>query len=612
MFQTVALTNATTSTAGYNFTLYTPIDHIQPAHDTTWSLPFDVYVQDAEGDVSTTETFDVAVTDAIPIAGNVYATVAEEGNVIIRLSQDAIAGTGEVIINGATVASGASANVLDGANTIGTVLNNGDGTLKFTPSGNYSNYNAMPTFTYGVTDDDGDSATGTVLLTVTPVTDTPTWSAHSGATTNEDTPVALNLVIPTITDNTDQNVGAIGDHGERLGYITLESIDTGAIIYNGAVAITTGSETSIKIVIVDSHFPDVLDTDTHYSDCSSDPAYATAIKLTAAEFAALQILPTSNKHNDIDMTLKVTSYEVDDSGNKLSTYVGKEATLPIHVEVLAITDPITLFYNVQGAEGGCHFTNYTHVAINEGSLAIDIGAILDATAVNGDHDGSEIRSYTVSGIPEGTVVTIGGVTATVAVGQTSATVNFPDNTVQDPTFTMKLPDQFGGQVNATITLNVQDTDSDSSTASPIINTQSVTFDVYVTPVADVISVAVNQVEGLQDAGRTIVIDPVTGLVTSETINSANGLPLVINVSSDDKDGSETYNVIIGDIPIGTTIYYNGTEQVISSGSTTITGFSNIASLKLIPPLNNNADFVLKVTAQSVEIGNGAVTNSLPI
>ena len=80
----------------------------------------------------------------------------------------------------------------------------------------------------------------------------------------------------------------------------------------------------------------------------------------------------------------------------------------------------------------------------------------DGTAGNkADLDGSEKRTYTISGIPEGTVVTLGGQT-TVANKDGIATIEF-DNTNNkdaDPDFSMKFPENYSGTVEGKITLAI--------------------------------------------------------------------------------------------------------------------------------------------------------------
>ena len=68
-----------------------------------------------------------------------------------------------------------------------------------------------------------------VVVNVTPVADAPTLPDAPDLNTPEDTTVALNLTQPRITDALDQNGSDKGDHGERLGAITLSVTKASAI-----------------------------------------------------------------------------------------------------------------------------------------------------------------------------------------------------------------------------------------------------------------------------------------------------------------------------------------------------------------------------------------------
>lgn len=634
---TATITNASASNAGYDFKLFAPLDHTKPANDTSWDLPLSVYVVDSDGDVSAAKTFTVAVLDSDPLAGSHYYEAPEDGSVTFRLSQDAFSGGVIELKNGSggfvSVASGGSIDVYDGnheydlnedINTylggsgmvIGSLKNNGDGTLTFTPKPNYSDYGSASQVMYKTTDSDGDFAVGKLFLSTAPITDAPTWATHSGVVTNEDIMVALNLTLPTITDNADQNGAASGDHGERLGYITLASIDNGVHIYKGDGSLLyTGNTMTIAIVDGSGN----IDTAVHYSDLNQ---YASGVvRLTQAEFATLQALPATNKHNDIDMTIRATSYEVNDSGEKL-VYAGKEAIRDIHIEVLAITDPVDITFDNNGGFGTISTTTTSNDTLtqttpfSEGATVIDLKAFMSSTSgtiSSGDLDGSEIRSYTVSGIPEGSVVTLGGVAVMVATGATSATVNFPDNSVQDPEFTLTLPEHYSGTINARITLSVHDTDSDSTT-TPATITDMLFLNLSVTPVADSISFAIAQSSGLEDAGRSMA----NSAINTTIDQPQNGIPLHLGIFSDDKDGSETYTVRFAEIPEGASMYYNGilVNAYSSSGSGLIVSnygltwqleikkFANTTSnnnLTFIPPLNSNGVFDLKISGKSVDL-----------
>jgi len=176
-----------------------------------------------------------------------------------------------------------------------------------------------------------------------------------------------------------------------------------------------------------------------------------------------------------------------------------------------------------------------------------------------------------------------------------ATVNFSNASelLNDPTFTMTLPTQYSGTVNATIVLSVYDQDADSTSinagllASPL--TQTVYFNIVVAPVADPVTVAIKQSFGDEDTQ----------------------IPLHVAVTS--VDSSETYTITIHEIPTDGKIYYDGNELVIVGGSVTISSFDNTKSLTFQPPLNSNVDVTLKVDALSIDgTSTGTAVTNLDI
>ncbi len=72
----------------------------------------------------------------------------------------------------------------------GTVVDNGDGTVTFTPD---ADFNGNTSFTYTVTDPNGNSDEGLVEITVTPVNDAPD-AVDDADTTPFNTPITVNLL----------------------------------------------------------------------------------------------------------------------------------------------------------------------------------------------------------------------------------------------------------------------------------------------------------------------------------------------------------------------------------------------------------------------------------
>jgi hypothetical protein len=118
------------------------------------------------------------VNDA-PVANADSFTTAEDTPLVISLV--------DLLANDTDV-EGSTLTVVSVANgTGGTVVLNGNGTIKFTPN---ANFNGTATFSYVISDGAANSLPGTVTITVTPVNDAPVANDDSG-TTNEDTPITF-------------------------------------------------------------------------------------------------------------------------------------------------------------------------------------------------------------------------------------------------------------------------------------------------------------------------------------------------------------------------------------------------------------------------------------
>ncbi|MCG3703510.1 hypothetical protein L5F68_04080 [Aliarcobacter butzleri] len=678
----------------YTYKQYANIDHPKAGNTNTdyenvntndninLNFEFNITTTPKNGEPSTTsptQGFTVTVNDSTPDAETRTETVNEDGTLTIVLSDESFKNGSIEIDNGKdgyqTVAKDGTVNIYDGDEVIGVLKNNANGTLTFKPNLDYSKYEAdngyLPNFKYKVSDTDGDYAQGQINIHVKPVADGTTIKVEN-VTTYEDNKntqegqnsVSLGLVQPTIKDNTDQNNGAKGDHGERVDYITLKF--TNGTSVNGAIlekadgtdiATISSNNQTVKIVIVKADGS--VDTDFHHSNIAL--GQTGVVYLTKEEYEGLKIQHAEDNDTDIVINISTRSYEVNDSGEPLSGVNSKSNNSNMTVVIKPVTDDISLKWNDESvgtiSDGG---KTYTFNDIDEGNPTIDLKALLtktsgtelnDGTTGNkADLDGSEKRTYTISGIPEGTVVTLGGQTA-VANDKGIATIVFNDtnNKNADPDFSMKFPTSFSGTVEGKITLSVYDNGVESGQRDTTdygngangIKTAEVDFKVNVNPVADEATLKVGQVVGYEDTARNTNknIQDKDGTIK----HPENGIALDIKVSSTDTDGSETFTVTIKDIPDSGAIFvkepltgkdilvtyaedgtptikvwnngvledYTGTTITANKGSITIEKFDNENPPKFIPPHNEHGDFKLNVDAKTVDtviIDGQPVTN----
>ncbi|MFW2379225.1 hypothetical protein ACN4FU_07500 [Aliarcobacter butzleri] len=680
----------------YTYKQYANIDHPNSGNANTdyenvntndninLNFEFNITTTPKNGEPSTTsptQGFIVTVNDSTPDAGTRTETVNEDGTLTIVLSDESFKDGKIEIDNGKdgyqTLVKNGTVNIYDGNEVIGVLKNNANGTLTFTPNKDYSKYEAdngyLPNFKYKVSDTDGDYAQGQINIQVKPGVDGVTITTNKVETyeDNKNTQegqnsVSLGLVQPTIKDNTDQNNGAKGDHGERVDYITLNFTNgtsvKGAVLEKADgtdIATISSNSQTVKIVIVKADGS--VDTDFHHSNITL--GQSGVVYLTKEEYEGLKIEHAEDNDTDIKINISTKTYEVDDSGKPLSTSQannqGKTDSATVTVVIKPVTDDISLKWNDESvgtiSDSG---KTYTFNDIDEGNPTIDLKALLSNTSggLNGtggtkaDLDGSEHRTYTISGIPEGTIVTLGGQTA-VANDKGIATIVFSDtnNKNADPDFSMKFPTSFSGTVEGKITLSVYDNGVESGQRDTTdygngangIKTAEVDFKVNVNPVADEATLKVGQVVGYEDTARNTNknIQDKDGTIK----HPENGIALDIKVSSTDTDGSETFTVTIKDIPDGGAIFvkepltgkdilvtyaedgtptikvwnngvledYTGTTITANKGTITIEKFDNENPPKFIPPHNEHGDFKLNVDAKTVDtviIDGQPVTN----
>ncbi|MET1077860.1 MAG: Ig-like domain-containing protein, partial [Pseudomonas sp.] len=151
---------------------YTPNANYNGADSFTYRLT------DANGDISTaTVTVNVAAVNDQPVA------VADT----VQATEDQVL-NGNLAGNDTPSGDGGNVWSLGTQASNGTVVVNANGTFTYTPN---ANYNGVDSFTYRLTDTNGDISTATVNLTVNPQNDAPA-AANGAASGNEDTPLLLN------------------------------------------------------------------------------------------------------------------------------------------------------------------------------------------------------------------------------------------------------------------------------------------------------------------------------------------------------------------------------------------------------------------------------------
>ncbi|MGQ7248413.1 Ig-like domain-containing protein [Halomonas sp. V046] len=215
--------DATTGTVSYVYTLMREAGH----RDGTASDRFVIGVTDVDGDtVAKAGTLAIAILDDAPTASGDSLTVGEDGDNPSSgsvLSNDVLGADGAKV-SAVTSGSGMPTSPLDGSALAGNY-----GALMLNPDGSYSyrldNANAdvnglqkgeslTETFTYEITDADGDTSTARLTITIMGANDGPEASS-SALVTMEGTPVS-GAIDSSDVDGDQLSYGLAGDpaHGD--------------------------------------------------------------------------------------------------------------------------------------------------------------------------------------------------------------------------------------------------------------------------------------------------------------------------------------------------------------------------------------------------------------
>lgn len=608
-----------TTTGKYTFELLGSLNH--PSHTTPLNLNFDFIAKDGDGDTAS-GSFVVQVIDDEPKSA--ITITMDEDHSYGPFTTSADAQLDNITIQDANGNDITGTTNLDGSKSFnvayGTVTVDQNGQVTYKPADNYSNYDGSlttspDTFKVLVTDDSGQTTTTNVTVNVNPVADAPALIVvDDEVETPEDTAVSLGLKTPVVTDNTDQNGNTTtGDSSERLGVISLSGIPAGAALLSGTDAtLFTSNGGNISIWLTDVNHP------------TDETKPANALEMTSAEFEALKVLPPAESHANFTVTVSVTSYEVDDSGAKVSGVNGATSTATVVVNVQAVTDGIDLKISDGNSFVDTSSTTPVVKDIAE-DTALNLTNLLQVTlATTGDNnttadiDGSEQRWMTITGLPEGTTLTVSGQPHTITATESSNgyRIDIPNNyngvSPSLPSITVTPPKDFSGDINnIQITLHAQDQDSDGVGNGPTTGTEitdSVYLNLHVTPVAG---------------------DVAAGDVST---NEDTAVAFLQNVRvTDTTTGTEVITQVAFEIPTGwvvTAPTNNGGWSISGDGSSsspyTITFNSNVTEadreaildgFTILPPAHSSVDATIQVSVTSTDtngLDTDTQTKTLPI
>jgi len=413
----------------------------------------------------------VAVDDAYSTPANTPLTVAATG----VLGND----TG----TGITVTSNTSP-------TNGSVTQNADGSLTYTPNAGYS---GPDSYTYTITDSGGNTSTATVTINVTPVANddayatafnTPITVAATGVLGND---IGTGL---SVTSNTNPTNGSVTQNADGSLTYTPNATYSGSDSYTYTISDGNGGTATATVNLTIS--PD-----------ADDDAYTTPAN-TVLNVPAAGVLV-----NDDGTGITVTSN-----------------TGPLFGAVTQNADGSLSYTPAAGFSGPDSYT-YTITDSSGGTATATVNILVTPTAVDDTYAvayETTLNVNALAGVFDNDLATSPTVTANTNPTNGSLTINADGSFSYTPnagftgpdSFTYTLTDSSGQTSTATVTLNV------APPGAPVANDDS-----YQTTVDTPLVVAATGVLG-NDSGTAITVtsntNPTNGIVTQNADGSLTYTP----------------------------------------------------------------------------------------
>jgi VCBS repeat-containing protein len=374
---------------------------------------------------------DFTTVNSAPVAANDSATVAEDGTVSVAVLANDTDPDGDTL----TVTS-----VTQGAHGAASI--NPDQTVQYTPA---ANYNGSDSFTYTISDGNGESATATVNVTVTAVNDAPVANADT-ATVAEDGTVS----VAALANDTDLD-------GDTL---TVASVTQGA---HGTVSINP--DKTVKYTPAANYNGSDSFTYT-VSDGNGGTATATVtVTITAVNDAPVANADTATVAEDGTVSVNVLSNDTDADGDTLTV---SSVTQGAHGTVSINPDKTVQYTPVANYNGSDSFT-YTISDGNGGTatatVTVAVTAANDAPVANADtatvaEDGNvSVTVLSNDTDADGDTLTVISVTqgahGTVSINSDQTVKYTPAaNYNGSDSFTYTISDGNGGTATATVTVAV--------------------------------------------------------------------------------------------------------------------------------------------------------------
>jgi CshA-type fibril repeat protein len=311
----------------------------------------------------------------------------------------------------------------------GTVINNGDGTIEFTPA---ENFNGEATITYTVTDPDGQSDEGQAVVTVTPVNDAPI-AVDDADVTAFNTSVTVDLLANDIDiDNPDDLVvtsatvpagqGTLSDNGDGTFEFTPVDGFTGEATISYTISDGDQTASAIHTVTVEENQgPQAVDD---FSETPEDTAVVVDLRgndldpnntldeLTLSDIAVpagqgtvvdnrdgtVTFTPAENFNGEATITYTITDPDgLTGEGQAFVTVVPVNDPPVANDDTSAIDEDLTVTISVldNDTDPDADPLTVTEATSDDGTVVINDNGTIDFTP-NTDFNGDAVINYTIT------------------------------------------------------------------------------------------------------------------------------------------------------------------------------------------------------------------------
>jgi large repetitive protein len=492
-------------------------------------------ISDGKGGTSTAAvTVTVNPVNDAPVVGNETAVTDEDTAVSINVLDNDSDVDGDAL-----AVSGASA--LHGSVTI-----NADGSLTYSPAGNY---NGADTITYTVTDGKGGTATATVAVTVNPVNDVPVAS-DDAVSIDEDN----SITFAPLQNDSDAD-------GDPLTVLSAAA-EHGAIVVNsnGTLTYTPNANFAgtdhVTYTISDGNGGTATATVTITVNPVNDPPIAIGDTAVTNEDTAVDIDVLANDSDADGDTLTIESAS---AGNGTVT-VNPDGTL--HYAPTA---------NFHGADTITYTINDGHGATSTATVVVTVNSVNDLPVANGEtavvnEDGLvRIAVLANDSDADGDALSVSSASArngTVVINPNN-TIDYMPNTdfFGTDAITYSISDGHGGVATTTVTVTV----------NPINDGPTANSEIWYVSTAAATTVDAGRLlanDSDRDGGQ-LNITAINGAGVGTTVTLANGVMLTLLA---DGNIAMSAPLVLGATASATFTY------TISDGTSTATATSTVTLL----------------------------------